>query len=138
MFPLDIELILELVKYAIYAASTLIVALLTKLYLSPEILPNTQKSEHESAFYTNSSKKERENFPKITEKATLDLSIIIPAYNEEERLPVCLDEIFEYFEKNSSVNYEIIVVNDGSKDTTSDVVLKYSAFKNSFPITSGV
>jgi dolichyl-phosphate beta-glucosyltransferase len=129
MFPvLDIELILELVKYAIYTASTLVIGILTKLYLSPEILPNTQKSEHESAFYKNSKKleKERENFPSISETATIDLSVVIPAYNEEERLPVCLDEIFEFFEKNKSLKYEIIVVNDGSKDTTSDVVLKYT------------
>ncbi len=123
---ITVEVILELIEYAIFAGVTLVLAVLTKLYLSPEILPNTQKSKHESEFYTSSSKQKRQKFPSISEKATLDLSIIIPAYNEEERLPVCLDEIFEYFGKNQGINYEIIVVNDGSKDSTSDVVLKYT------------
>ncbi len=49
------------------------------------------------------------------------LSIIIPAYNEERRLPKTLVEIDKYLRKQS-YEYEIIVVNDGSKDKTADVV----------------
>jgi len=49
------------------------------------------------------------------------LSVIIPAYNEEKRLPKTLEVIDEYL-KNQSYGYEIIVVNDGSKDRTVEVV----------------
>ncbi|KRT78298.1 hypothetical protein AMK59_6655, partial [Oryctes borbonicus] len=66
--------------------------------------------------------------PLISNKATLDLSIVIPAYNEEERLPVMLDECIEFLENKSTLSnfsYEIIVVSDGSKDKTVDVAQKY-------------
>jgi dolichyl-phosphate beta-glucosyltransferase len=49
------------------------------------------------------------------------LSVIIPAYNEEKRLPQTLKEIDEYL-RNQNFDYEIIVVSDGSKDRTCEVV----------------
>jgi len=48
------------------------------------------------------------------------LSVIIPAYNEERRLPKTLKEIDKYL-KTQNYNYEIIVVNDGSKDKTAKI-----------------
>jgi len=49
------------------------------------------------------------------------LSVIIPAYNEEMRLPKTLEEIDKYL-RNQSYDYEILVVNDGSRDKTVEVV----------------
>jgi len=49
------------------------------------------------------------------------LSVIIPAYNEEKRLSRTLEEIDKYL-RNQSYDYEILVVNDGSKDGTAEVV----------------
>jgi dolichyl-phosphate beta-glucosyltransferase len=49
------------------------------------------------------------------------LSVIIPAYNEEKRLPQTLREIDEYLKKQSFES-EIIVVSDGSTDRTVEVV----------------
>jgi len=51
----------------------------------------------------------------------MHLSIIIPAYNEEKRLPKTLKEIDEYL-KRQNFDYEIIVASDGSKDKTAGVV----------------
>ncbi len=51
----------------------------------------------------------------------MTLSIIIPAYNEEKRIPETLDSLNEYLEKQD-YDYEIIVVSDGSKDDTVKVV----------------
>lgn len=50
------------------------------------------------------------------------LSVIIPAYNEEKRIPKTLEIISSYLQ-NQTYSYEIIVVNDGSRDNTSAVVL---------------
>ena len=51
------------------------------------------------------------------------LSVVIPAYNEAERIPLTLLDIDK---KLSTVSfpYEIIVVNDGSTDKTAEVVEK--------------
>ncbi len=51
----------------------------------------------------------------------LKYSIIIPAYNEEEGLPVVLDKIIKIIDDS----FEIIVVNDGSTDNTALVAQKY-------------
>jgi len=49
------------------------------------------------------------------------LSVIVPAYNEEKRLPKTLKEINKYLSEQS-YDYEIIVISDGSKDRTVEVV----------------
>jgi len=51
----------------------------------------------------------------------MKLSVIIPAYNEEKRLPKTLVEIDKYL-KQQDYDYEILVVNDGSKDNTAKLV----------------
>lgn len=52
------------------------------------------------------------------------LSVIIPAYNEEKRLPKTLEEIDKYLKKQS-YDYEIMVVNDGSKDRTVEIAKSF-------------
>ncbi|MDP3954228.1 MAG: glycosyltransferase family 2 protein [bacterium] len=49
------------------------------------------------------------------------LSIIIPAYNESKRIEKTLLSVHEYLSKQD-YEYEILVVNDGSKDNTAEVV----------------
>lgn len=49
------------------------------------------------------------------------LSIIIPAYDEAERLPFTLLDIDKRMQ-GKPYSYEILVLNDGSKDGTADVV----------------
>jgi dolichyl-phosphate beta-glucosyltransferase len=51
----------------------------------------------------------------------LDLSIVIPAYNEESRLPKTLDRIFAYLNMRP-FQAEILVVDDGSSDRTAEIV----------------
>jgi glycosyltransferase involved in cell wall biosynthesis len=46
------------------------------------------------------------------------ISIIVPAYNEEKRLPGALEAIREYLAKTSWDFAEIVVVDDGSTDRT--------------------
>lgn len=70
------------------------------------------------------------DFPSLYSPATIDLSVIVPAYNEEERLPKMLDECLDFLEERRKTtkgfSYEVIVVDDGSKDKTTQVALKYS------------
>ncbi|MBU0597577.1 glycosyltransferase family 2 protein [Patescibacteria group bacterium] len=56
------------------------------------------------------------------------ISVIIPAYNEEENLPVLLQKIDEMF-RQSGLHGEAVVINDGSTDDT-QVIL--DGLKNKF------
>ncbi|GJN76725.1 dolichyl-phosphate beta-glucosyltransferase [Purpureocillium lilacinum] len=90
------------------------------------------------------------------EPAELYLSVVFPAYNEEDRIIPTLEEAVEYLDKHIGrptdrktvhspsrrrhvrahsadrepekelSGYEIIIVNDGSKDKTVDVVLEFA------------
>lgn len=51
------------------------------------------------------------------------VSIIIPAYNEENRLPSRLQQLAELF---SRLPVEIIVVNDGSRDNSKILILEFA------------
>ena len=54
------------------------------------------------------------------------LSIVIPAYNEESRLPKSFDQILAWLKGQQLKFQEVIVVDDGSRDATSAVVDEYS------------
>ncbi|MFW6171898.1 MAG: dolichyl-phosphate beta-glucosyltransferase [Planctomycetota bacterium] len=58
---------------------------------------------------------------------SLAFSLIIPAYNEAERLPPYLDEIRKYMGQHYQTDYEVIVVDDGSSDQLVDVLAELSA-----------
>ena len=45
------------------------------------------------------------------------LSIIIPAHNEESRLPRTLERIFDFL-KDQSYSYEVLIIENGSSDRT--------------------
>lgn len=55
-----------------------------------------------------------------------DVSIIIPAYNEQRSIGQTLDEMRKVLVENN-FNYEIIVVDDGSKDSTGKIALERGA-----------
>lgn len=63
----------------------------------------------------------KEHFPHLPEKFDFELSIVIPAYNEENRIKNTLVIIDDYLRKQN-IDAEIIVVSDGSTDQTNHIV----------------
>ena len=53
------------------------------------------------------------------------LSIIVPAYNEEHRLPYTLEQIFSFL-KEQSYTAEVLVVENGSKDRTFEIATGFA------------
>ena len=58
----------------------------------------------------------------------MEISVVIPAFNEEKKLELSLQKIIQYLEKNFE-NYEILVIDDGSKDNTPEIIQKYKEKK---------
>ncbi|EPS71181.1 hypothetical protein M569_03578, partial [Genlisea aurea] len=67
--------------------------------------------------------------PDIRNPAEIYISLIIPAYNEEHRLPGALDEALNYLQQRAaddkSFTYEVLIVDDGSSDGTKRVAFDY-------------
>ena len=64
-------------------------------------------------------------FYKNKKEKNMDISVIIPLYNEEESLP----ELYAWIERVMKANgftYEVIFINDGSTDHSWDVISKLS------------
>ncbi|MCM2373253.1 glycosyltransferase family 2 protein [Aporhodopirellula aestuarii] len=53
-----------------------------------------------------------------------ELSVVIPAYNEQENIGPCLDELLEFLIDQHGISTEVIVVNDNSQDNTESEVFK--------------
>ncbi|KAF0763493.1 dolichyl-phosphate beta-glucosyltransferase [Aphis craccivora] len=65
-------------------------------------------------------------FPSLSDGGTLDLSVIVPAYNEQDRIRPMLDSCLKFLtDVSRKWTFEVIVVSDGSTDGTCDVVMEY-------------
>lgn len=58
------------------------------------------------------------------------LSVIIPAYNEENRLPRTLEQVLEFLKKQN-YSFEIIVVENASSDRTFEVAKEFAQTNSS-------
>ncbi|CAH6779065.1 dolichyl-phosphate beta-glucosyltransferase isoform X1 [Phodopus roborovskii] len=111
---------------ALAAAALLLVSVIA--FITATKMPPHHRHEEEK-FFLN-AKGQKETLPSIWDSPTKQLSVVVPSYNEEKRLPVMMDEAMNYLEKRQKQDpkftYEVIVVDDGSQDQTSKVALKYS------------
>ena len=122
-----------LFSVAFYTTSALLFILSLLRFLSSK-QPNIKRNECERTYFSFKENKAKE-FPDLIQnlkdtsndeiKPSLYLSVIVPAFNEEQRLPKMLNESIEYLE-NQKFKYEIIVVDDGSSDRTSSVVNEFA------------
>ena len=53
------------------------------------------------------------------------ISIIIPAYNESESLPYLYERLTKILNEITNYDFEILFINDGSKDNTLELIKKY-------------
>ncbi|KAI8900202.1 nucleotide-diphospho-sugar transferase [Globomyces pollinis-pini] len=108
-----------------------IIGLISTIYLVLQFTSSSPLplSKDEQYYYDQSSKKMMP-FNSLKDRALVSLSIVIPAYNEAERLPIMMDETLLYLNKrlaeDKSFSYEIIVVEDGCSDATGEVTLSYA------------
>mmetsp|Transcript_10782 Transcript_10782/g.21635 ORF Transcript_10782/g.21635 Transcript_10782/m.21635 type:complete len:292 (-) Transcript_10782:1198-2073(-) len=67
----------------------------------------------------------RRPFPSLFADSEVELTVVVPAYNEEERLAAMMDEALSDLTIFGHT-FEVLVVDDGSRDATADVALGYT------------
>lgn len=112
-----------LLALGVPVVTVILLCIIAAIFASSETFARIDVFDSEKHFTTDQGSLEK--FPSLDEESSLDLSIIVPAYNEEERLPKMLDECTKYLAQ-SQETFEIIIVDDGSRDATSQTALSWS------------
>ena len=91
--------------------------------------PRPRKPTKKELQYLDLLTNETLEFPDFSTPSSISLSVIVPAYNETERLGIMLDEACAYLlarvAKHPKFTFEIIIVDDGSKDQTTKLAQEY-------------
>lgn len=93
------------------------------LLLPSKAIPAPEEFTYVSA----SNPEEPQPLPSLGDPASVQLSVIVPAYDETARLKPMIDSTLEHLRSlKPHRSFEIIIVDDGSKDDTSGLALKLS------------
>ncbi|ORX98999.1 hypothetical protein K493DRAFT_280050 [Basidiobolus meristosporus CBS 931.73] len=110
------------------ASSLLLLSACALVFLIVASPKPRQRTENER-YYRDGFSKEKNLLPSLSDEPSVALSVVIPAYNETSRLPIMLAECVAFLNKraaeNPESNYEILIVDDGSKDNTTQVALDF-------------
>ena len=77
----------------------------------------------------------------------MKISVVVPCYNEEEALPIFYKEIKKVMAQMKKIKFELIFINDGSKDGTLDILrnlarddkeVRYISFSRNFGKEAGI
>ena len=52
------------------------------------------------------------------------VTILVPAYNEQEVLNMLYDRLKNIMDENTNYDFEVLLVNDGSKDNTLNIIME--------------
>ncbi|AET37914.1 dolichyl-phosphate beta-glucosyltransferase Ecym_2162 [Eremothecium cymbalariae DBVPG len=107
------------------------------VYLVVYLFSNTPRQAYpeELVYYTTSAKSKLKSgkLKYVMEDGEgsedIELSVVVPSYNETGRISVMLTEAVEYLEESFPDKWEILIVDDGSQDDTSEYCLKLAKQK---------
>uniref|UniRef100_A0A6M2CMF4 Dolichyl-phosphate beta-glucosyltransferase n=1 Tax=Rhipicephalus microplus TaxID=6941 RepID=A0A6M2CMF4_RHIMP len=116
--------------YLLLLAGFIFTVLCVFLYATSSRIPLIIRYSEEFNFKDPSQPGQIFQYPHLGDEPSIELSVIVPAYEEEKRLPPMLDECLEYLQarekRDPNFTYEVIIVDDGSRDRTTSVGLQYS------------
>ena len=106
---------------------------------SEEFAGSKAKNELNKAVFTNKEWtdlmlliRDPEEYFYTIEQERIKVSVIVPVYNCEKYLRQCLDSLF----KQTMTDFEIICVNDGSTDSSPEILAEYAAKDGRFVIVN--
>ncbi|KAJ7066418.1 glycosyltransferase family 2 protein [Mycena amicta] len=114
----------------LYAAVTLVVLGFSSLYAALVIWspPPIRTHPSETRYLSHASPKKPRPLTKLADPATVDLSVVVPAYNETERLPIMISAAIKHLTgAQKQRTFEVIIVDDGSNDGTSATALQLAS-----------
>ncbi|KAJ6488092.1 glycosyltransferase family 2 protein [Mycena vulgaris] len=116
----------------LYGAITVVVCGLTSLYVALVIWspPPIVTRDSEKKYLSHASPKKPRPLARLADPSSVDLTVVVPAYNETERLPIMLESTIEHLTSPALKNrrtFEVLIVDDGSSDNTSAASLKLAA-----------
>ncbi|KAG2723744.1 hypothetical protein I3843_02G160600 [Carya illinoinensis] len=125
-----VELLIALILIAVFV-------LVSTIFFEAYRRRNNHTHVEATAVFEDPNSLKQVPCPHISDPAEKYISLIIPAYNEEHRLPGALEEMVNYLQqraaKDKSFSYEVVIIDDGSADGTKrvafDFVRKYTVDK---------
>jgi len=93
------------------------------LFSPPLVVPSDEDKK-----YRSRKSLKPQPLPSIHAKPEVDLTVVIPAYNETERMPTMLKSTLMHLTSKAcrAKTYELLIVDDGSKDDTSELALQFA------------
>uniref|UniRef100_A0AC11B1T5 ALG5 dolichyl-phosphate beta-glucosyltransferase n=1 Tax=Ovis aries TaxID=9940 RepID=A0AC11B1T5_SHEEP len=88
--------LLQLAVLGVALAAAALILISFVAFITATEMPHLQRHEEEK-FFLN-ARGQREALPSIQDSPTKQLSVVVPSYNEEKRLPVMMDEALGYLE----------------------------------------
>ncbi|SAL96122.1 hypothetical protein [Absidia glauca] len=92
--------------------------------------PSPRKPTENEGYYNVLQTEDRQKTPSIFDPPSVSLSLIVPAFDESKRLPIMLNDTVDFLETrkktNGSFTYEVIIVDDGSRDNTIQAATDYA------------
>ncbi|KAJ6514939.1 glycosyltransferase family 2 protein [Mycena vitilis] len=116
----------------LYGAVTVVVCGLASLYVALVIWspPPIVTRDSETKYLSHAFSKKPRPLQRLASPSTVDLTVVVPAFNEAARIPVMLDSTIEHLTSpalKDKRTFEILIVDDGSTDGTPAASLKLAA-----------
>ncbi|CDK26335.1 unnamed protein product [Kuraishia capsulata CBS 1993] len=116
----------------LFHVGIILLVLAVLAYITVYLLSHTPRKifDSETKFYASYDETEPLHaLPPKNSAATdgIKISLVVPCYNETQRLKLMLDEAVSYLKSKYPDAYEIVLVDDGSKDGTAEYALKLAS-----------